>query len=47
VTMAADYYVGLDLGQAVDFTALAVLERPPGTGLARNPGVVQPVVGFR
>src|SRR5262249_12526873 len=30
--MAADYYVGLDLGQAVDFTALAVLERPPGTG---------------
>jgi hypothetical protein len=31
--VAADYYVGLDLGQAVDFTALAVLERPPGTGL--------------
>jgi hypothetical protein len=30
--MVADYYVGLDLGQAVDFTALAVLERPSSAG---------------
>src|SRR5262249_42130611 len=30
--MATDYYVGLDLGQAADFTALAVLERPEGSG---------------
>jgi hypothetical protein len=27
--MKPDYVVGLDLGQASDFTALAVLERPP------------------
>src|SRR5262249_4293083 len=27
--MTADYYLGLDLGQAGEFTALAVVERPP------------------
>jgi hypothetical protein len=30
--MRPDYYVGLDLGQTTDFTALAVLERPPADG---------------
>src|SRR5262249_15051200 len=30
--MSSDFFVGLDLGQAQDFTALAVLERPPNDG---------------
>ncbi len=30
--MGSDFLVGLDLGQAQDFTALAVLERPPTDG---------------
>src|SRR4051812_8789769 len=28
----ADYLLGLDLGQTTDFTALAVIERPPAGG---------------
>jgi hypothetical protein len=38
-TEPADFFAGLDLGQAVDFTALALLERPPATE-GKNVGYV-------
>jgi hypothetical protein len=37
--MASEFFIGLDLGQAVDPTALAVLERPPVEVLDSRPGV--------
>jgi hypothetical protein len=35
--MGADYYIGLDLGQASAFTAVAVLERPEEPDLGEGP----------
>src|SRR5262245_27678302 len=35
----SDYVVGLDLGQAHDFTALAVLQRPPFDPKAEEPPI--------
>jgi hypothetical protein len=41
VETAPDYFIGLDLGQTADFTALCVLERPP---LARGADPAEPEV---